>query len=60
MTEEKYAQFVKTPFQFIQQIDLPAGALTLRVGVLDGVSNRVGTVEIPLTVAKGSGLMARR
>jgi VWFA-related protein len=60
MTEEKYAQFEKTPFQFIQQIDLPAGALTLRVGVLDGVSNRVGTVEIPLTVSKGPGLMARR
>jgi len=51
----EYAEFVKTPFRFMQQIDLPAGQVYVRVGVLDKVSNKVGTVEIPVSVAKGPG-----
>ncbi len=53
LTQEEYGAFVKTPFKFFQQIDLPPGALFVRVGILDGVSNKVGTMEIPVTVAKG-------
>jgi hypothetical protein len=52
LTNEEYGEFIATPFQFFQQIDLPPGQFTLRIGVLDGVSNKVGTVEIPLTVGK--------
>ena len=52
LTPEEYASFLKQPFQFFQQIDLPPGPITLRVGVLDGVSQRVGTLEIPLTASQ--------
>ena len=57
LTADEYAEFVKTPFRFFQQIDLPAGQVYVRVGVLDGVSKKVGTVEVPLTVAKGGGVV---
>ena len=52
LTNEEYREFIATPFQFFQQVDLPPGQFTLHAGVLDGVSNKVGTVEIPLTVGK--------
>jgi VWFA-related protein len=56
LTAEQYKQLVKsqTPFQFFQQLDLPPGEMFVRVGVLDGVSDKVGTTEIPLTVHKKS------
>jgi VWFA-related protein len=50
LTNEEYGEFIATPFQFFQQLDLPPGQLMLRVGVFDGVSNKSGTLEIPLTV----------
>jgi VWFA-related protein len=59
LSEVEFSEFAQTPFQFFQQIDLPAGQAYLRVGVLDKSSNKVGTVEIPLTVAKGSAVAAR-
>jgi len=34
-----------------QEIDLPAGKVYLRIGVRDLMSGRMGTLEIPLTVA---------
>jgi hypothetical protein len=43
----------KQPLNFSQQIDLPAGQLFVRIGVLDHTSNKVGTLEIPLKVEKG-------
>jgi VWFA-related protein len=52
LTNEEYGEFIATPFQFFQQLDLPPGQFTLRMGVFDGVSNKLGTVEIPLTVGK--------
>jgi len=52
LTNEEYGEFIQTPFQFFLPIDLPPGQYTLRVGVFDGVSNKVGTLEIPLTVGK--------
>ena len=37
---------------FHEQLAFFPGPLFLRVGVLDGVSNKVGTLEIPLTVPR--------
>ena len=52
-TAEQYRQFLtQKQFQFLQQIDLPPGEIFLRVGILDAVSQKVGTLEIPLHVAK--------
>jgi hypothetical protein len=51
LTAEQYPQFMsKRGQQYFQQIDLPHGEIFLRVGILDGVSDKVGTLEIPLTV----------
>ena len=52
LTNEQYRMFIATPFQFNQQLDLPRGKFTLRVGILDSVSKKVGSLEIPLTVGK--------
>jgi VWFA-related protein len=52
ITAEQYQQTIKTPLRFIQQVDLPAGETFLRVGILDAVSDKVGTLEIPLVVPK--------
>jgi hypothetical protein len=52
LSEDRYKQFIAGPFRFTQQIDLPPGLLFVRVGVLDRTSNKVGTLELPLTVAK--------
>ena len=48
------------PFQFMQHLDLPPGQVYLRVGVLDRTSNKVGTLEIPLTVPKSGPPLSRR
>jgi VWFA-related protein len=52
LTAAEYRQFISTPFQFFQELDLPPGPMTVRVGVLDGVSNKLGTVDIPVTVPR--------
>jgi VWFA-related protein len=52
MSQAVYRQFITGPMRFFEQIDLPAGVLFLRVGVLDRNSQKTGTLEIPLTVAK--------
>jgi VWFA-related protein len=52
LTSDEYQQFVKRPFQFLQQLDLPAGEMFLRVGVHDDGSEKVGTLDIPLTLGK--------
>lgn len=51
LTAAEYAQFLSTPFQFYEQLDLPAGQVFLRLGILDRTSGRIGTLEVPLTVA---------
>jgi len=52
LSDTRYKEFIKGPFRFFQQLDLPPGQLFLRVGILDPTSNKVGTLEIPLTVPK--------
>ena len=57
LSDDKYKQFIQGPFRISQQIDLPAGQFFVRIGILDRTSNKVGTLEIPLTVAKASGVV---
>jgi VWFA-related protein len=54
LTDATYEQQMsaKEPIRFFQQIDLPQGQLFLRVGVLDRTTNQVGTLELPLKVAR--------
>jgi VWFA-related protein len=52
LSDARYQEFIKGPFRFTQQLDLPAGQFFLRIGALDTTSNKVGTLEIPLTVPK--------
>ena len=54
LKQDAYQRMVKAPFQFFQQLDLPPGEMFVRVGILDGVSDKTGTLEIPLTVTKKS------
>jgi len=53
LSDEKYKQMLanQEPIKLYQQIDLPPGALFLRVGVLDHNSDKVGTLELPLKIA---------
>jgi VWFA-related protein len=55
LSSDEYRQFIATPFKFFQQLDLPPGQFTLRVGILDGVSNKVGTIDVPVTISRASG-----
>jgi hypothetical protein len=50
LSAEEYRDFIRAPFKFSQAVDLPDGNFTVRVGVLDGVSNKVGTLEMPFTL----------
>ena len=52
LTADQARQLAKGPFRFFQQLDLPPGQLFLRIGVLDRTSNKVGTLEIPVTIPK--------
>jgi hypothetical protein len=60
LSAEEYAEFVKTPFHYYQQLDVPVGEATVQVGILDDVSGKVGTMDIPLTVVKEDGVVAGR
>ena len=50
LTPDEYRQFVQTPFKFSQQTQPAPGQISLRVGILDTTSRKVGTLEIPLVV----------
>ena len=52
LTPDEYQQRLKSPVQFLQQLDLPPGEIFLRVGILDAVADKVGTLEIPMVVRK--------
>ena len=58
LTADEYNDFIKTPFRFFQQIDLPPGPVTLRLGILDSVSNKVGTLEIPVIISNNPAQQA--
>ncbi|HUD22653.1 MAG TPA: VWA domain-containing protein [Acidobacteriaceae bacterium] len=48
----EYDTFAAKPYQFTQQIDLPPGQISLHVGILDTVTSKVGTLEIPVNVVQ--------
>jgi VWFA-related protein len=50
LTDERYQALQRGPFQLEQGIDLPMGEIFLRLGVLDTVSDKTGTIEIPIDV----------
>ncbi|MGD0797934.1 MAG: VWA domain-containing protein [Acidobacteriaceae bacterium] len=52
LSDARYQTFIQGPFRFTQQLDLPPGPLFLRIGVLDPNAQKLGTLEIPLTVPK--------
>jgi VWFA-related protein len=54
LTDASYQQRTSQsePIKLVQQIDLPPGQMFIRVGVLDHVSNKNGTLELPLKIAK--------
>ena len=54
LSDDKYKQMLanQEPIKLYQQIDLPPGQLFLRVGVLDHNSDKAGTLELPLKIAK--------
>jgi hypothetical protein len=53
LTSDQYQEFMRTRGQqYFQRLDLPPGEIFVRVGILDEVSDKVGTLEIPLVVPK--------
>ncbi len=50
LTDERYRLLQRTPFQLIQGLDLPMGEIFLRLGILDTVADKTGTLEIPVDV----------
>jgi hypothetical protein len=52
MKPEQAAQFMQQSHQVPLQFDLPSGKIFVRLGVLDLPSQKIGTLEIPETVAK--------
>jgi VWFA-related protein len=52
LTDERYQALQRTPFQLEQGIDLPTGEIFLRLGILDAVSDKTGTIEIPVDVTR--------
>jgi VWFA-related protein len=49
---DEVAQFMQHPLLVPLQFDLPSGKSFVRLGVMDTASQKIGTLEIPETVAK--------
>jgi VWFA-related protein len=45
-----YQQIMQTGFPAHQELELKAGTYTLRLGVIDRGSQKIGTVDLPLTI----------
>jgi hypothetical protein len=50
MSLKEYDEFSWEPYQFVQQVDLPPGQISLHTGILDNTTSKVGTLEIPVYV----------
>jgi hypothetical protein len=46
-----YKQIMQTGFPHHQELDLKPGKYTLRLGVIDRGSQKIGTVDVPITIA---------
>jgi hypothetical protein len=47
---EAYQQVLKSGLPYHQELQLKPGAYTLRVGVLDRNSKKIGSVAVPITI----------
>lgn len=54
LSPQNYAQVMQTGIPLHQELDLKPGTYTLRLGVVDRGSQRIGTVDVPLTVTGDS------
>jgi VWFA-related protein len=50
LAPEEFDQFEAQPYRLNQHINLPPGPISLHVGILDSVSSKVGTLEVPVSV----------
>jgi hypothetical protein len=50
LTPEIYQQALRTGISMHQELELKPGKYTLKLGVIDRGSQRVGTIEVPLTI----------
>jgi VWFA-related protein len=61
LSPAEYDDFIaKHAFSFVQQLDLPPGAISLHVGILDKVTSKVGTLEVPVFVRPVKATPPRR
>jgi len=54
LTAAQVQELATSPFRYFEKLDLPPGTLFPRIGILDRTSNKTGTLEIPVTVAKAT------
>jgi VWFA-related protein len=52
LSPQQVAQFLQRPLRVPLKFDLPSGSIFVRVGVMDSVSRKMGTLEIPETVGR--------
>lgn len=45
-----YQDVINGGVRLHQEVDVPVGAVSLRIGIVDKVSNHVGTIELPLPI----------
>jgi hypothetical protein len=50
-SQEEYKEFLKTGFPAHQELKLGPGNYMLKLGVMDRSNQKIGTVEVPLTIA---------
>ena len=60
LPEDRYQQIQRKPFELLQGLDLPAGELFVRIGILDSNSDKTGTLEIPLGVTNKPATAAKQ
>jgi len=51
VTKDQFGSLLKTGVQLHREMELPAGSYQLRLGVMDRLANRIGTLDVLLTVA---------
>jgi VWFA-related protein len=54
LAPDQFDQFETQPYRLNQHINLPPGPISLHVGILDSVSSKVGTLEIPVNVRENA------
>jgi VWFA-related protein len=60
LAPEDYAKALHEGLPFYQELDIPPGDSTVRVGIYDGRSQKMGATEFPLTVKMPAGQNATK